>query len=56
LLIGSIALILELVDPSVFSTGDKVGRFNGVLDCFVKTAKEEGIGAFYKGTFLIILH
>jgi solute carrier family 25 uncoupling protein 8/9 len=29
--------------------GDKVGRFNGVLDCFVKTAKEEGIGAFYKG-------
>eukprot|EP00195_Chlamydomonas_chlamydogama_P013027 CAMPEP_0202900304 /NCGR_PEP_ID=MMETSP1392-20130828/10982_1 /ASSEMBLY_ACC=CAM_ASM_000868 /TAXON_ID=225041 /ORGANISM="Chlamydomonas chlamydogama, Strain SAG 11-48b" /LENGTH=277 /DNA_ID=CAMNT_0049586673 /DNA_START=151 /DNA_END=984 /DNA_ORIENTATION=+ len=29
--------------------GDRVGRFNGVLDCFVKTAREEGIFAFYKG-------
>ncbi len=29
--------------------GDKVGRFTGVIDCFVKTAREEGIGAFYKG-------
>ncbi|GAX85450.1 hypothetical protein CEUSTIGMA_g12866.t1 [Chlamydomonas eustigma] len=29
--------------------GDKVGRFNGVLDCFMKTAREEGIVAFYKG-------
>ena len=29
--------------------GDKVGRFSGVLDCFVKTAREEGIFAFYKG-------
>lgn len=29
--------------------GDKVGRFSGVVDCFVKTAKEEGILAFYKG-------
>ena len=30
-------------------SGDKVGRFNGVIDCFIKTAREEGIGAFYKG-------
>ncbi len=29
--------------------GDKVGRYNGVIDCFVKTAREEGAGAFYKG-------
>ncbi|KAL6764784.1 mitochondrial carrier domain-containing protein [Haematococcus lacustris] len=29
--------------------GDKVGRFSGVLDCFVKTAREEGVAAFYKG-------
>jgi len=29
--------------------GDRQGRFNGVLDCFVKTAKEEGPAAFYKG-------
>lgn len=26
-----------------------MGRFNGVLDCFIKTAREEGVGAFYKG-------
>jgi hypothetical protein len=32
-------------------TGDKTGRFAGVLDCFVKTAREEGITAFYKGGF-----
>lgn len=30
-------------------TGDRVGRFSGVGDCFVKTAREEGLGAFYKG-------
>lgn len=29
--------------------GDKEKRFSGVVDCFVKTAREEGIGAFYKG-------
>jgi solute carrier family 25 uncoupling protein 8/9 len=29
--------------------GDKTGRFNGVMDCFVKTAKQDGLGAFYKG-------
>jgi hypothetical protein len=29
--------------------GDSVGRFNGVLDCFAKTAREEGISAFYRG-------
>ncbi|KAG1669690.1 hypothetical protein FOA52_002074 [Chlamydomonas sp. UWO 241] len=29
--------------------GDKEKRFAGVIDCFVKTAREEGIGAFYKG-------
>lgn len=29
--------------------GDKDKRFAGVVDCFVKTAREEGLGAFYKG-------
>lgn len=29
--------------------GDSAGRFNGVLDCFVKTARQEGPLAFYKG-------
>lgn len=33
----------------LLAAGDKVGRFTGVLDCFVKTAREEGVGAFYKG-------
>jgi hypothetical protein len=30
-------------------TGDRTGRFSGVADCFIKTAREEGLGAFYKG-------
>ncbi|EFJ53324.1 hypothetical protein VOLCADRAFT_79001 [Volvox carteri f. nagariensis] len=29
--------------------GDSAGRFSGVLDCFVKTARNEGLLAFYKG-------
>lgn len=29
--------------------GDRAGRFSGVLDCFVKTAREDGLLAFYKG-------
>ncbi len=29
--------------------GDKTGAFSGVLDCFVKTAKQDGLSAFYKG-------
>lgn len=29
--------------------GDRSGRYNGVVDCFVKTAKNDGLGAFYKG-------
>jgi len=29
--------------------GDRAGKFSGVMDCFVKTAREEGVGAFYKG-------
>ena len=27
--------------------------YNGILDCFKKIAKEEGLGAFYKGTFTL---
>ena len=40
-------LIPGVLVPGV--AGDKIGQFNGVLDCFVKTARQEGIGAFYKG-------
>ena len=40
-------LIPGVLLPGV--AGDKIGQFNGVLDCFVKTARQEGIGAFYKG-------
>ncbi|GFR50940.1 hypothetical protein Agub_g13260 [Astrephomene gubernaculifera] len=29
--------------------GDSAGRYAGVLDCFVKTARQEGLPAFYKG-------
>mmetsp|Transcript_36309 Transcript_36309/g.91242 ORF Transcript_36309/g.91242 Transcript_36309/m.91242 type:complete len:300 (+) Transcript_36309:136-1035(+) len=29
--------------------GDRVGKYKGVVDCFVQTAKNDGLGAFYKG-------
>ena len=29
--------------------GDKVGQYNGMLDCFAKTYAKEGLPAFYKG-------
>ncbi len=35
--------------PCTGPVGDSAGRFNGVLDCFVKTARQEGPLAFYKG-------
>lgn len=30
-------------------TGDAEGRYKGVLDCFGKTLKNDGMGAFYNG-------
>jgi hypothetical protein len=42
----------RLLRDGARAAGDKAGRFNGVLDCFVKTAREEGIGAFYKGAHI----
>ena len=29
--------------------GDSVGQFSGVLDCFTKTFRNEGLLAFYNG-------
>jgi hypothetical protein len=34
---------------AVHCAGDASGRFKGVLDCFVQTARQEGPAAFYKG-------
>jgi hypothetical protein len=30
-------------------TGDRAGKYSGVLDCFVKTARNDGPLAFYNG-------
>ena len=30
-------------------TGDSKGQYRGVLDCFAKTLKHDGLGAFYNG-------
>jgi hypothetical protein len=35
--------------PTPTPPGDSTGRFSGVADCFLRTAREEGLGAFYKG-------
>lgn len=29
--------------------GDKIGAYNGMFDCFRKTAAKEGLLAFYQG-------
>jgi solute carrier family 25 uncoupling protein 8/9 len=29
--------------------GDSAGLYGGFFDCVVKTARNEGVGAFYKG-------
>lgn len=31
------------------TAGDSVGQFSGVLDCFTKTFRNEGLLAFYNG-------
>lgn len=33
----------------------RVGQYHGMVDCFVRIAKEEGLMAFYKGTSVAIL-
>ena len=30
-------------------TGDQEGKYKGVIDCFIKTARTDGLLAFYKG-------
>eukprot|EP00983_Pelagomonas_calceolata_P062536 1147342-Pelagomonas_calceolata.AAC.7 len=35
---------------------DNTGRYSGVLDCFAKTAKTEGLPAFYRGEAGAVLH
>lgn len=42
-------LIHHTAMPCCACAGDKDGRFKGVLDCFVQTARQDGLGAFYKG-------
>lgn len=45
----SCASLLKHGDLLATFAGDKTGKYTGVLQCFVKTAREEGLGAFYKG-------
>lgn len=33
----------------------RVTKYNGLLDCFIKVVREEGVMAFYKGTSPTIL-
>ena len=33
----------------------QVGRYTGIVNCFIKIAKAEGIRGFYKGTSVAVL-
>ena len=35
--------------PLYFFAGDATKQYRGVLDCFAKTARNDGLGAFYSG-------
>lgn len=44
-------LLIMLVAYShlCWTAGDSTGQFSGVLDCFSKTFRREGLSAFYNG-------
>lgn len=45
----------EIVKVRLQTQSNANPYYNGIVDCFKKIAKEEGLGAFYKGTFFLNL-
>lgn len=40
---------METITACMSLAGDSTGQFAGVVDCFSKTFKREGLSAFYNG-------
>jgi solute carrier family 25 (mitochondrial adenine nucleotide translocator), member 4/5/6/31 len=53
--IERVKLIIQTQDANPKIISGEVKRYNGIVDCFTRVAKEQGIGAFWRGNLTNII-
>jgi solute carrier family 25 (mitochondrial adenine nucleotide translocator), member 4/5/6/31 len=53
--IERVKLIIQTQDANPKIISGEVQRYNGIVDCFTRVAKEQGIGAFWRGNLTNII-
>jgi solute carrier family 25 (adenine nucleotide translocator) protein 4/5/6/31 len=53
--IERVKLIIQTQDANPKIISGEVKRYNGIIDCFTRVAKEQGIGAFWRGNLTNII-
>jgi Mitochondrial carrier protein len=50
--IERVKLIIQTQDANPKIISGEVPRYKGMVDCFVRVTKEQGVGAFWRGGFV----
>lgn len=53
--IERVKLLIQTQDANPKIISGEVARYTGIIDCFVRVAKEQGIGAFWRGNLTNII-
>merc|ERR1719218_383038 len=53
--IERVKLLIQTQDANPKIISGEVARYTGIVDCFSRVAKEQGIGAFWRGNFTNII-
>eukprot|EP00525_Craspedostauros_australis_P005309 CAMPEP_0198117710 /NCGR_PEP_ID=MMETSP1442-20131203/19033_1 /TAXON_ID= /ORGANISM="Craspedostauros australis, Strain CCMP3328" /LENGTH=325 /DNA_ID=CAMNT_0043775823 /DNA_START=41 /DNA_END=1019 /DNA_ORIENTATION=- len=53
--IERVKLLIQTQDANPKIISGEIPRYTGIVDCFTRVAKEQGIGAFWRGNFTNIL-
>eukprot|EP00565_Helicotheca_tamesis_P005015 CAMPEP_0185723108 /NCGR_PEP_ID=MMETSP1171-20130828/46_1 /TAXON_ID=374046 /ORGANISM="Helicotheca tamensis, Strain CCMP826" /LENGTH=300 /DNA_ID=CAMNT_0028390771 /DNA_START=59 /DNA_END=961 /DNA_ORIENTATION=+ len=53
--IERVKLLIQTQDANPKIISGEVARYTGIVDCFTRVAKEQGIGAFWRGNFTNII-
>lgn len=53
--IERVKLLIQTQDANPKIISGEVARYNGIVDCFVRVAREQGIGAFWRGNLTNII-
>lgn len=53
--IERVKLIIQTQDANPRIISGEIPRYTGIVNCFVRVSKEQGIGAFWRGNFVNIL-